>query len=56
MEPISYKEQTHWERRLDEWKCKVMEQQHFHEDISTYLKKVYDKSWRKHDDFLALED
>ena len=33
-----------WERRLNEWKAKVIEQQHFHENVSSYLKHVYNKT------------
>lgn len=33
-----------WERRLDEWKNRVLEQQHFHENVSSHLKKVYGKN------------
>jgi len=35
---------SYWKLRMDEWKNKVREQQHFHENISSYLKKVYQKN------------
>ncbi|MDF9796930.1 hypothetical protein OKW21_002193 [Catalinimonas alkaloidigena] len=33
-----------WKRRLDEWKTKVIEQQHFHENVSSHLKHVYSRA------------
>ncbi|WPP51498.1 hypothetical protein [Catalinimonas niigatensis] len=44
MEPTNYKKQTHWKARLDEWRTGAIEQQRFHESVSSYLKKVYDKT------------
>lgn len=44
METTNFEKQTHWESRLHEWKSRVMEQQRFHESVSSYLKRVYDKS------------
>jgi hypothetical protein len=44
METTNYKKQTYWKARLDEWKDRAIEQQHFHESVSSYLKTVYGKS------------
>lgn len=44
METTNYKKQIHWKSRLDEWKNVAIEQQRFHESVSSYLKKVYDKT------------
>ncbi|MEK6478854.1 hypothetical protein WJR50_15005 [Catalinimonas sp. 4WD22] len=40
----NYDNALFWERRLDEWKNRVIEQQHFHENVSSHLKKVYGKN------------
>lgn len=56
MESIKYKKQTHWKARLDEWRTGAIEQQRFHESVSSHLKKVYDKTTIKRQGYATWKD